>query len=494
MRVFLNWVEKGGTHPDLVRMMLEFKNHGHEIVYWIGHPGAEGDKHPETVFHSYVDAMNGLPAKGLHRSEFEPVGEDFINKFCKEESIILTMMNRLFDKLCVDERRSLYYSMLRYWNGVLNKYRPEVIIFPSFPHMVCDYIIYILARLLNIKIIAFDDTRIPGHLLCLNDFRVGSEVFKRVLADNEGKNFTVDDLSGNVKEYYLSRSSQDYKAPPSYVQDQKKKLSTIHWLLTEPKIRESVKNLTIFRKFFVYLYRMFKDKGLSAFNKPLKHLSYIFKDNLKKEYRRLETKPDLSKNFIYAPLQVQPERTTSPQGDVFADQILMLEILSASLPEGWEIYVKEHPIQWLRFGLGFFSARYRGYYKRIAEIKHVRLVPVETNSYSLIDASQAVAAVTGSANWEAVLKSKPAITFGYVWYQDCPGILRANNVATCREAIEKIKQGYKVDQQKIINYLKSFEQATIRGFLSNTAGKGSKLSKEECMKNITEFLIGELAK
>ena len=172
-----------------------------------------------------------------------------------------------------------------------------------------------------------------------------------------------------------------------------------------------------------------KSLYLKAFSRPLYYwiwikkfllqASYLIRDNLKKEYERFQSLPNFSKKFIYAPLQVQPECSNSPQGGVFADQILMLETLAAALPDDWLIYVKEHPIQWPRIGLEFSSYKYRGYYQKISEIKNVKIVPLETDSYKLNKESQAVATITGASGWEAMLWSKPAIIFGYPWYIDC---------------------------------------------------------------------------
>ncbi|MDP2946803.1 MAG: capsule biosynthesis protein, partial [Nanoarchaeota archaeon] len=93
----------------------------------------------------------------------------------------------------------------------------------------------------------------------------------------------------------------------------------------------------------------------------IQYIANKFKQNLKKEYNSVQTKPDFDKKFIYVPLNLQPECSTSPQGNIFVDQILMIETLSASLPSDWIIYVKEHPIQWLRRGLNFFYYLYQGY-------------------------------------------------------------------------------------------------------------------------------------
>lgn len=486
MRILLSWAEKGSALEILLR---ELKNGGHEIIYWVGYTGAEIYKPSGAIFHSYIDAMAGKPAVGINTADFSSPGEEIIRELHPAESRVLTMMNRMFDELCVDERRHIYYDMVGYWQGVLKKYQPDLAIFPNTPHFVYDYIIYELARRLNIKTIAFDDTRLPGRLLYFSDYRQGSELLRQRVAANQEKNFSLEDLSGDIREYYEPRAQKSFQATPSYIIDQKSKYVTWHWPFWRQKIWSSIKDLTIFQKTGLYFLKFMRreDAGLGRALKE--RLSSLFKDNLKKEYLAKQSPPDFSRKFVYFPLQTQPERTTSPQGEMFEDQILVLKILAASLPADWLIYVKEHPIQWLRRGVRFSSSRYRGYYKRIAEIQKARLVPVETSTYDLIDNAQAVAAVTGSAGWEAVLRSKPAIIFGYVWYSDCPGVFKVNDVDSCREALARIRAGFPAEQQAIINYLKSFDEATIRGFIAPTAGRAAAISKEESMRNIAKLIL-----
>ena len=179
---------------------------------------------------------------------------------------------------------------------------------------------------------------------------------------------------------------------------------------------------------------------------------------------------------------------------MFVDQILMIEILSAALPDGWIIYVKEHPTQWLAFGLNYTDSRYLGYYKKIAKIKNVSLIPVETDTYALINKSQAVATVTGTAAWEGILRLKPGIIFGYPWYRDCPGIFRVDSVESCRQSLNKIINNFSFDQGQIINYLKSFDDATIHGYIEGGIGRNSRLTKEENVDNINKSVMLEIKK
>lgn len=475
-------------------LISELEKNGHEIVYWVGYEGCDEFNPPGSVFHSYRDAMEVKPAPGIDVSEFTPPEKDLLEELYETESLSLTMLNLLISRAGVSERKHMYYKMIGYWLGVLKKYRPDAIALSYIPHYYYDFILYSLAKLLGIKIITFVDTRIPGRLLPLKDIWSGSEWLRKKMELNRGKNFSAGDLAEDIRSYYLKMTSDGVNQTPENLQFLKRKYFPWRRLFSDTLIT-SIKNGSFIKKFTGYLWRMWRNNDFSIWTKKfILQVSYLVRDNLKKEYRRCEQKPDWSKKFIYVPLQVSPESSTSPQGNVFVDQILMLETLSAALPEDWLIYAKEHPIQWPRFGLEFSRYKYRGYYQQISKIKNVRIVPMGTSSYVLNDKSQAVATITGAAGWEAVLWQKPAMIFGYPWYLDCPEIFRVSDVESCQQALQKIASGFKPNRQNLINYLKALEQSAIRGYNADSAGFGSQISKEENMKNVSDFLISELPK
>lgn len=118
--------------------------------------------------------------------------------------------------------------------------------------------------------------------------------------------------------------------------------------------------------------------------------------------------------YIYFPLHLQPEMTTSALGGVFADQLLAIEALAARLPEGWKILVKENPKQ---------TVHYRGpaFRARLESIKGVEMAGWGTASLELIRHCQIVATITGTAGWEAICVGKPAVVFGHAWFRNLAG-------------------------------------------------------------------------
>jgi hypothetical protein len=210
---------------------------------------------------------------------------------------------------------------------------------------------------------------------------------------------------------------------------------------------------------------------------------------LKKEYKKLEKKPDYQKKYVYIPLAFQPEHTTLPMGGVYDDQLLMIDMVSQTLPDGWVIYVKEHLPQWYPFHTQAYHYRYKGYYKHIDQKKNVILVPAETNPRELIKHSQTVATVTGTASWESLLSNKPSLVFGSVWYMHCKGIFRISEEEQCKDALQKIEQGYRVEQGDIIRYLHAVNKVSVKAKnYKSRSFKEEGISKEENINTLTQLL------
>jgi len=477
MRIFLiNW---DNGNKDFVDVALELEKRGHEIVYWVGtkRQNFEINKQefPKGIFHHYQDAGLAIPPKEFEEMDFEPPGGDFIRQFYETESTVLSIFRKFQrQKMSVMEMKHIYYRYLQYWYGVIQKLKPDIIIFELWPHGGYDFVIYSLAKFLRIKTLMFDFTRISDRLLLINDFIIGSPALRKEIEKNQDKQFTVEDLNPDIQESYKKQTKNGIGAVPSDLKMILKKYSGKSLLFIKLKmILKSIFDFSIFKKTFCYI-------------------SKKFQPNLKKEYNKLQMAPDFNKKFIYTAFQFQPEASTSVLGGVFIDQILMVKILSASVPDDWLIYVKENPCQWLPEGTMFTPFRYRSYYETIAKLKNVRLVPVETSTFGLIEKSQAVATVTGTVGWEAVLRSKPALVFGYAWYRDCPGVFKVNNVKSCKETIENIKNNFIINEQDIINYLYSLDKVSCCGYFGECFKKQPNVRGAELTKSLLSVLVKEI--
>ncbi|HXG87659.1 MAG TPA: hypothetical protein VNJ02_04920 [Vicinamibacterales bacterium] len=189
--------------------------------------------------------------------------------------------------------------------------------------------------------------------------------------------------------------------------------------------------------------------------------------------------------YVFVALHYQPEQTTCPTGGIFMDQLLLVQMLSQLLPDGWRLLVKEHPYQFFTGSVGE-RGRTLDFYDDLAAIPKVTLVPWSVSPFTLIDRSMAVANVTGTTGLEAVIRGKPVLAFGYAWYRPCHGVFYTPTIAACRAALDAIIGGFEVDPLKVRAFLKAVEEVSFRADL----GFGERIEAIPHQENVEAVLNG----
>ncbi len=474
MKLFL--IQWGGDEPELLDVAKKLENNGHEILYWnqgVSHLDWLRKDFPKTIFHDWRDALQGIAPKEVDESDFGEPDRAILHSFSSAEPFIFGMITKHHPSFTEAEKREFYRKLLKYWNGLFKKLKPEAVIFPMAPHTAPDFIVYTLAKLAGIMTLMFYATDISDRMLFVEDFVTGSPLLLRTAEAYRGRTFSCMDLSPDLREYYRLHSGGNYIVPLSLRMYKKnftgRQLLFRRWNI----VIKSIKDFSLFEKVFQYIVR---------------HLG----DNLRREYRRVATFPDLSVPFVYLPLQYQPEASTNPMGGLFMDQLYMVKVVSEALPKGWFIYVKEHPTQWRRQTNRFSAFRYKGYYKACAELPNVKVVHMHTPTEILTARCMAVVTNTSSAGWESALRLKPTVTFGYPWYRFCPSVFQVNDVVSCKEALATIARGFQPTEQDIINFLVALDHSSIHGYLEGHTKQLSKIAPEEATRNITQVFLEAL--
>lgn len=147
--------------------------------------------------------------------------------------------------------------------------------------------------------------------------------------------------------------------------------------------------------------------------------------NLHEEYAKHSERvawddPKLSK-FVYFPMPYEPERTSNPDGGDFYEAMDALITLRAFVPNDVAIFVKEHPSQFSEKLKGF-QGRSPIHYQAIDQLHNVKLIDIAEQSSSLIEKSEFVACITGTAALEAALIGGRSIVFGSPWFYSLPGV------------------------------------------------------------------------
>lgn len=477
MRVMVMWASKDREMEILFNTLAV---HGYKVVYWAGEEAGKYMTPKGAVFHDHYEAREARPANTFREVLYAPPSDKRLNELRDLESIILTMMNKRYDSASVEERKHIYYEMLAYWTFVFEEVRPEAIVFPAVPHAIYDFIVYWLAKERGLPTIMFEDTWVAGRLIWFTDYKTGSEAFANAVKKNSSRHVKLEDLHEDLQTYFASQTGET-QIKPVYMLVQQSQSKSMALLLHRLRIARSA----LFRG--------------DLFKLAFSFVRKIMKQDLSDEYRSVARKPDLDTPFVYFPLGFQPERTTSPQGGVYHDQVLVAQTISAALPDGWELYIKEHPSQWwFRSKTQYNCVRYPGYYRRLAALPRVRVVPINTDSHTLIERSKTVATITGTAGWEALFRLKKPLVFGYPWYIPVPILKRVSSVEDCKNAFEDIRRESHISPDVLLSILKSFEESTQGGVLGQSRDHLGKLHHDistepgEVMKVAANIVVNEL--
>jgi hypothetical protein len=110
------------------------------------------------------------------------------------------------------------------------------------------------------------------------------------------------------------------------------------------------------------------------------------------------------RDYVFYPLQLEPESAMMVMSPEFGHQEYLIHVLASSLPAGWTLVAKEHPLA--------LGTRPPGFYERIEAYPNVVLANPFDGAMEWYAGSRAVAMITGSVGYEAALRGIPVISFG----------------------------------------------------------------------------------
>ena len=477
--------------------------------YWISSRESEGAiraRFPDVVFHETLDAVRGIPPRECSEFRSAALDQQLLQDLSVHESVVLKMMDRMDPdgSFTYQQRIRLYHTQLGYWLAVLDHFKPDIVVFPIAPHVVYDYVLYALAQRSGVETVMFERTPIPGLMFPLKKFEEGSQVlrsrYQEKLETDSGRPVA---LSPTLQEYSRRVVGNYANAVPFYVQR--------YFEGSHPIQMTMFNRLLALRRYPHYVATLARNLSRSSrahappnyLKQPGKNIEESdmagvewrrYKANANREkrrlnvyYHRLAKDIDLNRPYIYVALSAQPERTTSPLGGSFTHLLVMVDLLSKTIPDGWNLYVKEFPFQLGNMKYGQRS-RSRAFYDDLVSLPNVRLVPLMEPPFPLIDHAKAVATVSGNTGWEAVNRGKPALIFGYAWYRDCEGVFYTPTQESCTEALSKIMAGYQVDREKVRLYAQVLEEICFRGYVEPSFKEAVGISVEENVEALTQAL------
>ena len=252
----------------------------------------------------------------------------------------------------------------------------------------------------------------------------------------------------------------------------------VNYQVAQPSVGNSSVHKKSLKNMYKKVSRMIRD-----YKKSIEALLHWFKSRLRyREHLSLAKSSDSAKKSVLFCLAYQPEESTSPRGGIFVEQELAIELLSAGLPEGWKLRVREHPDQYRRL-----RARPKNFLKGISEILNVEIVPPGETVLESFNASSAVAITSGTMGVEAWVAGIPTIVFGEMWLKNAPGAYYVRSLNDVQKVLLRISEGVQSSEHAVEDFLTWTASHSFIGRITRKDSQNAEL-REVTVENITNIL------
>jgi hypothetical protein len=192
-------------------------------------------------------------------------------------------------------------------------------------------------------------------------------------------------------------------------------------------------------------------------------------------YREL----DSSRPFVYFPLHVVDDYKIKRVIPHCYDQASLIEQVADSLPHGYDIVLKEHPMSIGRNSMALL--------RRLRRIPNAQLVEPHTSSHELMERAEAIIVISSTVGLEALMYGKPVLTMGQPFYG---GFGVTVDVDSFREIREKVPQvlEFRPDRERILQFLHASMRRCFPGapFLVDSSDENAEKLASSLHSAVTE--------
>ncbi len=325
-----------------------------------------------------------------------------------------------------------FINALCWWNYIFDTFDIALVVCPDIEHGVTYDIPVHIAKHRSIPCFIAPPTLIYG----ISILHYNTHTYIPFVSGN----LTNQSFKENL---FYSFNPDDIALPQTFPSLWKKQKSLIYSILL--KIGGQV-----LADFVVCLYKMNFSIKQHPGNFPVSfwyRLSNLFyAKKMKRFYNTHSISIDKEEKFIFYAMHFEPEGGTSVCVPL-QNQLTIIQMLHNALPQGWKLYIKEHPHQFMLNNPEMVYFLYNlkwwksiEFYKELLKLHNVILVNFNTSSKTLLDKAQAVATINGTIHLESTFHNKPCIVFGgkNLLLQNAKNILYVDSFKTLQEGINRL--------------------------------------------------------
>jgi len=318
-------------------------------------------------------------------------------------------------------------AVYKYIKIIFSDFKPDLIIAPNFAtlhHMMFN----LYAKKRGIKMLAVTDTKIRGQWVSTYNYHCETGPFyEHIDSLNDG---CAETQNRQLAKNFIKEFRQEFKIPTycdepqtdkNFIKKIRSNLSPLYqilmWYLKKSEdLWESIGVTPDYRPPKIILRDYFSQKKYQK-----------FADNF--NYTPLES----IKNYVYFPLQVQPEESIDVYSPFFNNQIETARLVAMSLPGDYTLVVKDHP--------GMSNKRPPSYLQKIDRTVNVKLVDYRLSSEKILKRADMVISPGGTVIAEAAFLIKPVIQLGDLGTTlKLPNVFKHTDMRTLSKKIKEVWQ------------------------------------------------------
>ena len=301
---------------------------------------------------------------------------------------VMERYERYSGELSFEERNYIIYKQVEFWQTKIEEKKPTSIIFFDVPHQYYEQIILAICEEKKIPCLFLSNS--INNTLFINNKH-------QLVSGYGGKKFS------EINNEYFKKVNQDLNSPKKFKHPNKVPVSISHLFKQFFKIfyhfffnrkKEYNRGSFIKKNYFEFGFNNFFNQSVNLFLYSWNCLK------LRLLYNKISCKADYEANFVYMPLVGGFECTLHPVCSPL-NYFMIIDHLTNILPENCNIYIRDHPAQFLfRYHQRF--ARSKEFYLKINKMKRVKFIDINENHYRLISKSKFV---VGSSASSVVIES-----------------------------------------------------------------------------------------
>lgn len=369
-------------------------------------------------------------------------------------------------------------ALLTFFTKIFESQSIDAVIFEDVAGAF-SYFSFCVCKKKNIKYIGITSSRLPGR------FSISSDPLLNHTPTQEKLNLII---QGKIKpEKKIVDWSAEYiknidNTEPDYMSlnglDSLKLSSNSSW---ESKIRIWKYSIKYGFKNSIYAF---------GIGNPLKQRFVVMRRTFMRKFRakklhRYYSPPIDGERYLLYPLHYHPEASTSVLSGTYLNEYEVIRNIAFNLPEGIQLYVKDH-----RSAYGFPDL---SFYDAITRLPNVRLIEPFAKTKQLIRNSLAIITLTSTVGYEALLLGKKVFLFGSVFYQFHPNVIRITDPSDLfRQLKTNLDKDSLVDSGYNLKFIQAYYLSTLPGVL-NITGKDAEKTAQTLYPAIQKYIKETLA-